>query len=107
MKTQLEKQIMRRVYLTYMLRKILQPVLVKVYIVLALVWQASRYVSVPDVFTNASAALQPEKMYHFYVSAFANTEGIVQIAIIGSALLAVWALRDIAFREGESILQKV
>lgn len=96
MATQLQKQIMRRVYLVYVLRTVFQPAFVKLYIVLALLWQTTRYVSLPDVLYNASGALAPVKMYRFYIDAFANTEIAVQLIIFSVLLLGMWIVKDIA-----------
>jgi hypothetical protein len=78
---------------------VFQPTLVKVYIITALVVEAIQSVSVGDVVTNATAALNPSKMYHFYTNAFIETETIVQLTILVSGLLLLWIVRDLGSRK--------
>jgi len=88
----LTKRIMRRVYFVYLLRQLFSPLLVKLYIILALLWQASRYVSWSNVFENMSGKLELSNLYTFTSSAFINTEATVQLTSTAVVVLIAWAI---------------
>jgi len=95
---QLKKRIMRRVYAAWTLRQITSAPLVKLYIIVALVWQSSQYISAGHVFANSPGLSELSAYYTFFASAFSNTETSAQFLLVGTVALALWFARDIIAR---------
>lgn len=94
MNTMLKKRILRRVYVVYVLRRLFSPALVKVYILAALVWQASQRVSIGDVIANAPG-FNIAQWYTFSTWAFLHTEVLIQASVVAGAALVFWLLWDV------------
>jgi hypothetical protein len=93
-KTELQKRIMRRVYLISFARRLFSPILVKWYILLAIFWKGSQFVSVSNVLTNL-AGTKVKSLYGFSASAFVHTELIVQVFLLVGGVVLLLMLRDI------------
>lgn len=91
--TQLNKSIMRRVYAVWFLRKITSPFYVKMYIMMVLVFQLVRSVSVSDVANNIGN-VKVSNMINYMLHSFAQTEPAVQIYSILFAMIGVWLLYE-------------
>jgi hypothetical protein len=80
-RTQLTRSIMRRVYIVWLIKKVLSPFWVKTYILVALFWQLSNTVSVVNIFNNAPGLNNLGKNITFALNAFAGAEPIVQLYV--------------------------
>lgn len=92
--TKIKNRVLRRVYLIYFLRQVFRPSFVRIYILLALLWQASVRVSLGSVVKNAPSIQEPYNVYSFVSSALASTEAIIQILSAGVSVLIVWLIVD-------------
>lgn len=90
--TQLQKKIMRRVYIIYTLRTILQPLVIKSLVGLMLVFRLSHYVSFAAVAENMPRSLN--KLPVFLSGAIANTEAMTLIIMALMVFVGVWLMRD-------------
>ena len=97
-KTNLHKRIMRRVYFISTLKRLFNPMLVKLYILAAIMWQGTQFVSVGHVLDNI-AEVSVGSLYQFSTYALTNTEFVVQILMILGSFLLLWALRDLVKRQ--------
>lgn len=93
----LQKSIMRRVYAVWFLKKITQPLFVKVYIFALLMWQFMSQVSMANVINNVPADFG--KSINFFLDALIKTEVMVQGILLLSVVLGVFMVRDVLKRE--------
>jgi len=93
--TQLKKRIMRRVYTTFLIRKILSPLAVKMYVLAAFVGFSVQFVSVGNVVANMPRLTDLSALYNFSTSAFLNTEFAMQILSAGVLVAIFLLLKDI------------
>lgn len=85
---------MRRIYAIYVLQRVLHPTLLKVYILGGAFLALVSYVSISNIFANAPGN-DIGAWYNFTLTAFLNTELIVQ-GIAGSmALAAIFLMKDL------------
>ena len=84
---------MRRVYFLYIVRTLLQPVVIKSLLVLALVLQMSRYVSFGSVVENMPSTYSG--LPTFISGALANTESITLTLLAIALATGVWLIRDV------------
>jgi len=100
----LRGRIMRRVYLVWLIRKILSPVTAKVLILAGLARQLFIFVSVKDVMINAPSVYDLSASFQFFGNAFINTGNAVQLSLLTAILLSLWLTRDfVRVRAGGSM----
>jgi len=87
-------RIMRRVYSVWVLKRLFSPVAVRVYILAALLWQSTQYVSLKYVFANAPGFESFGANYEFFMYAFSHTERVVPILLTGALAVGVWFAKD-------------
>lgn len=80
---------MRRVYTIFILRKIFNPVMYRVYLFAAFFGGIASLVSISNVLTNMPAGSFSE-LYRFTLYAFAHTELLVQMLTLGLIATAFW-----------------
>ena len=96
MRDKLDKKIMRNVYAIFVLRKIINPVSIKLYTALVFAWLGTFYVSLKNVFANMSHSVADvTDLYHFSLSSFFNTELVVQVLTIGIVVMSFWFMKDV------------
>lgn len=91
---ELQKRIMKRVTRTYYLKRVFNPLLFKVYGLVAVGAGVASVVSVRNVVANMPDLLDVNGLYTFAQSALLNTEFSVQLALIVAALLSALLIRD-------------
>lgn len=79
----LQQDIMRRVYFIHMVRRLTQPIVSEVALIAALVFGETFFVSLADVYSNASTTETFGAFFAFIVSAFVNTNFVVQAMAVG------------------------
>ncbi|MAZ41104.1 hypothetical protein CL654_03225 [bacterium] len=90
---QLQKSIMRRVYAVWFLRKVTSPLFVRVYIMLALIFQLVRSVSVTDIVSNIGN-VKVFNTFNYLMDAFVKTEPAVQVYTMLFAALGIWVMYE-------------
>ena len=93
--TLLQKRIMRRVCWTCYLRRLINPIMIKVYVLLAMAVTIVSVVSISNVIANIANITNLGGLYSFFVVAFFSTEVLVQSLIVGGVVFALWLLKDI------------
>ena len=91
----IRREVMRRVYVVFFLRKVAKPLAIKGAFAVGFVAYAAALVSVRNVFWNMPSPAELLSFAKFIVSAFANTELAVQALTLGLAALAAFALLDL------------
>jgi len=91
---QIKKRIMRRVYTVYALRKVLSNTALKIYASIALLYGIKVFVHVAAVAENMPDFSNVAGLYNFMLYSVMNTELAVQFIVFGSAVLAIWVMRD-------------
>ncbi len=94
----LTKKIMRRIYFIWFARQIFNTITLKIALVFLLGWQFAAQVSVRDVVANWHFDWGVSGSYAFVESAFRNTELVVQILVLGIAVLGILLARDVIFK---------
>lgn len=102
--TKLGKNVMRRVYVVYSLRRVLSPFAVKGYAVLFLLWSIGKQVFVAKVIENAPGLSSPLDSLGFLTRAFMGTEILVQALVLGCALAVLWFATDLIFRRQSALV---
>ncbi len=95
MNNQLNKKIMHSVYAIFILRKVINETVFKLYTIAAFAWVGTLYVSFGHVFVNMQSFSGISELYQFSVSSFVNTELIVQFLSIGMFMMLAWFIKDI------------
>lgn len=90
----LKKRIMRRVYFTYAVRRILNPLTVKAVLGVVLFGVAASFISIRNVIMNMPDPLDVGGMYSFAVFAFRNTETTVQLLTLLGLIAVFLSVRD-------------
>ena len=86
---------MSRIYAAYMLKRILNPFMVKLYgLSVVFIAVSTTLVSIPDVVSNFLNVASNGIPYSFIVSAFTHTELAVQVGSFVVLLLVIWMVRD-------------
>jgi len=92
----LKKKIMRRIYFMFFLQKVFNSFAVKVYALISFVGFMIVQVSLVNVIANMPNMANINALYRFFVSAFLNTEFIVQALTLGALTATLLLLKDIA-----------
>jgi hypothetical protein len=103
--SQLKKRIMRRVYMFYVLGKMLSKLAFKVYAGLALLYGIKIFVHVEAVANNMPDFSNTSALYNFMSSAALNTNLAVQFIIFGVVALVAWIMRDVIKNIFENMAQ--
>lgn len=91
---ELEQHIMKRVYRTHYLKKVFNPLMFKVYILVVAFVGMSSLVSIINVVNNMPSLLEVGSVYRFTSSAIVNTEWSVQLVLAVAVLAVVLLVRD-------------
>src|SRR3989344_5411986 len=89
-------RVMRRVYIAYVVRRVLMPLPLKFIALVAIASFSAGFVSVGQVVRNFGSISAIGDMYRFGVSAFQNTELVVQVGVVLAAVVALFIIRDLA-----------
>jgi len=103
--TFLTKQIMRRVYFVYFLRKLFSPTAMKLVMLFAVLRESFSVVSVPNVLANSPSILNPLASYQFFTTAFWNTEITVRLLLVAFFALSLWLIQDFVKKTSTPIYQ--
>lgn len=103
--SQLKGRIMRRVYMLYVLGKMLSKLALKVYAGLALLYGIKIFVHVEAVANNMPDFGNLSGLYTFMTQAALNTDLAVQFIVFGVVALAGWILRDAIKNIFENMLE--
>lgn len=93
--TQLKKKIMRRIYFTFFLRKVFNPLATKMYVLASFVGFIATQVSLVNVVANMPNVTNIGALYIFSTSAFLNTEFVIQLLFVGMLSATFLLLKDI------------
>lgn len=91
----LKKRIMRRIYLSFFLRKATGVFAIEVYAFVFFAGVLLSSVSLKNIFANMPKLTDVPALYTFYVSAFLNTELLVQFLLMGVFAAAFMLFKDI------------
>ena len=92
---QLTQSIMRRVYAIYILRRLLSPPAIKLYILAIFAGSLVRQVSLDNILANAGQTSGLFGFLNFWLTALAHTETLIQLAIALIVIILCFLLRDI------------
>ncbi len=95
----LKTRVMRRVYIMWMLRKILHPVAMKTAFTALCLWYSTTYISYAQVFANAPTLLDVERGMRFLGAAVSHTEPMTIALLLGVTVFAAWTATDIVKRK--------
>ncbi len=87
---------MKRIRRIYYLKKVINPLMMKVYALLVLTLGIGSLVSVQNVIANMPSFAELGSVYRFSVNAFLYTELPVQIVVGATFIIALLLLRDAA-----------
>ncbi len=101
MESELKKTIMRRIYFVYYAKTAFNSPLLKLAVLLMIGYGFKALISIESFFVNMPSIAEINSLASFILAAFLNTEFIVQAMTLGTAIFAVWLLRDVVagFRE--------
>ncbi|MBI2098024.1 MAG: hypothetical protein HYT46_03815 [Candidatus Vogelbacteria bacterium] len=88
---------MRRIYVIWLLRRLVHSTFLKLAFLFLLGWQVSFYVSPDAVWQNARLA-GGFSNYGFFFSALERTETVVQFYLLAAGLLVLWLFKDVLVR---------
>lgn len=94
----LTKRIMRRIYLVWAIRTILNPIFLKAVIVGILFWRSTEYVSYAHVIANAPRLTDVGNSVAFVQSAMMHAGGMTLALLLGVFIMAAWLFVDIVHR---------
>jgi len=94
MVNKLEQKIMKQVRRTYYLKKVFNPLMFEVYAFVVTCAGIFSLVSVTNVFKNMPSLFEVGGVYHFTMSAIANTEVTVQFILGVAVVIGVLLVRD-------------
>ena len=83
----LKKKIMRRVYMTWLSKKITTPFAIEMALGMILMILLISYCSFFDIWDNAPILLKPISFIHFLALAFINTELLVKLLVIAGVII--------------------
>lgn len=92
--TFLKKRIMRRVYLTFLMRKLREPFIVQMCLLFLLGVSSFLAISIKSIFINTPKTFAFSELYHFYSYAFMHTEVFVKLLIVTLLVLMGWMLQN-------------
>jgi|GEM_PF-1692132 len=99
---QLTNRIMRRVYLVYGLRMLLNPVFLKSLIVLVFLSRSTAYISYSQVLANRPRIADIPANLAFMKDAFMHTEVTSMLLITGILAVSAWLASDVLRRSQHS-----
>ena len=104
----LEKSVMRRIYLIWVGRLILNRYTIKMALLAFCAWEFAAYVFVRAVMENAAHATGMGYPGYF-VTAFFHTHLITQLLVLGIAVLGFWLASDALknFRYGSFLFRRI
>ncbi len=85
----MDQELLVRLRTVYYLRRLADPVVVKCSTLFGLLLLFWFQVSLLNIFANTPSVTQPSAFYHFFYSAFAETEWLVKTIIIAMTLFMV------------------
>lgn len=94
----LQKKIMRKVCWTCYLRRVINPFMIKIYALLAVIVGVASTVSITNVIANMPSISNFTGLYSFYMYAFNNTEILVKAFVVGIALFTILLIVDVIKR---------
>jgi len=97
----IRKYVMRRVYMTYVLRQLQSPLALKAYSLLAVFLVLARSVSLGNVIANMPNIFKLSDLYIFFSSAFINTEVVAQIGTIALLAIVTFLVKDMLTKKAE------
>ena len=92
----IKSEIMLRVRFLYVLKKMARPFALEVGMLAVVLFGVGRLVFVAKVFENAPDVSRVYDFAMFFVRAFANTETLVQVLVLGTVCAVIFALKDFA-----------
>lgn len=98
--TDIKKRIMRRIYLIWFFRQALNPLSLKVFVIGALAWQFTSYVSIKNVIMNWPLRGDLIAHYKFIESAFLSTEFVTLVLTLGILAVGAWLVKDALLGKG-------
>jgi len=90
----LNKRIMRRVYMIYMLRTLINPITLKSFVLFGAAFAMASLISVTNVLENMPSIADISVFFSFTFSAFTGTEVLVQLLVVAVAAVGLWLVRD-------------
>lgn len=94
MNSQLNTKIMRRVYMIWAFRQIVNPFTLQITGSAVLFAALRQYVSIKQVFYNSPSFLNPAEALKFFSHAFLNTTTTVELLTVGLLILGLFLVRD-------------
>lgn len=98
MGSKIEQQVMASVGAIYVVRKLTNATALKLYVCVGALFALSKLVWVERVWSNL-AHVGPQGAFNFLLSAVANTDALVQLALFTLVIAGVLFLRDLARME--------
>ncbi len=89
-----KKNVMRRVYIVYLLRAVARPLLIELAVIAALIMSVGFFVSVQSVFHNALSVSNIVDFGRFIIDAFTNTQIVVQALSILVLVVCIGLVYD-------------
>ena len=96
--TLLTKRIMRRIYLLWAIRAVLNPVFLKVIIAGMLFWRSTEHISYLSVIANAPRLTDIGSSIMFARGALMHAEWTTLLLLLGIVIMSAWLLSDIVHR---------
>jgi len=97
--TEIQRRVMRRVYMIYALRKLSEPIFIKSALFAAFLVAFASIVSVSHVLSNVSASAQNmEQVFNFFTAAFSNSMFTVKLIILAELFVGMALIKDILER---------
>jgi len=92
----LKKRIMRRIYVLFVLRKLINAKAMKAYTVTGFIYGVLSLVSIGNIVANMPQISDLSGLLTFVLYALTHTEFVVQILIFGTLAVSLWLVKDIA-----------
>lgn len=96
--TLLTKRIMRRIYLVWTIRALLNPIFLKTVVAGVFFWRSTEYVSYVHVIANAPRLTDVGNSINFARGAVIHAEGTTILLLLGVLVMTAWLLVDIVRR---------
>ena len=90
----LQNKIMRRVLIIHSLRRLISPIMIKLYVITGLFVAVVSKISLPDVIQNLPKASNFDAQVNFFSTAFAHADSAIKLALISVIVLALWLAKD-------------
>lgn len=91
----LKMSIMGRVYVAYAMRRVFRSSTIRAVLSVGSLASIFSFVSILNVIKNTPSFTNPEALYSFSVSAFFNTEIVVQLSVAILFVAVIWFARDL------------